>query len=181
MKILVYSLASAFFLAVITVVHATTIVYGTITGTVTRTSGNVRTTVGMPVWGTFSYDYDLLMRDPFSLWIMVGNNDVNAMLYLWSSAGEGGGGQVVSPFFLDSNRLPFSGVTGTTPSIHIGPLAGVVYNSSDAWTAHVNYTITGGLPDGGATWLLLGLGLAGITVARRLTNRPAPRSQSPSD
>jgi len=56
------SFAATILLSALTSAQANTIVYGTITGVVTSTSQSqfFSTRVGMPVTGTFSYDYDLL-------------------------------------------------------------------------------------------------------------------------
>jgi hypothetical protein len=174
MKKFLPSLMAAFLLSAILPVHATLIVYGIINGVVISSSGGLQTTVGMPVSGAFSYDHDLLSAPDSSGNRTVSIYDPNADFYITSSVGEGGGfrGSIegADPFWLtvDINGLPHEGSGAGDPDIGIGSsYVGVAYGADIFWMADVNYTVTG-VPDTGATWFLLGLGLAGVMVARRL-------------
>ena len=176
----------AFFLAVSTPVHATLIVYGTITGVVTSTGGlvstpasGIYTPVGTAVSGWFSYDFDLLSTPNASGQRSIGATDINASFWIFPSVGEGGGGGgeglSIFDFVVDANGLPYSGHTMGTPDVIFGSSSvyadfGPSGNAGwSQWTASVTYTITitNNVPDAGATWFLLGLGLASVAVARR--------------
>lgn len=178
MKNLLQFLVAAFLLSAIMPVHATEIVYGTISGVVVDANGPVRTAVGDTVSGTFSYDYDLLSPAPDSPGnLMVSQYDPNASFIFQSSVGEGVGSvasglpDVPDDFLfliVNANGLPVGGgIIGDPADLGINPsFIGVVYGQNVGWGANVTYTITG-VPDVGATWFLLGLGLASIGVARR--------------
>jgi hypothetical protein len=127
----------------------------------------------MPVSGYFSYDYDLLSAPDSS-----GNRTVasvpSSSFVLFSGIGEGAGYfDDLLQLRVDASGLPYLGSgqgpwdAGITSSTAIETLAPGNY-----WQANVTYTITG-VPDGSATWFLLGVGLAGVAVARYLSPSPS--------
>jgi hypothetical protein len=128
----------------------------------------------MPVSGTFSYDYDLLSAPNASGIRTVSNYDPNSSFIVSSSVGEGGGyngsidgvGTLIK-MTVDANGLPYAGVGLSAWDVAIGSSSvGLSENPVSYWSADVTYTITG-VPDTGATWFLLVLGLAGAAVVRR--------------
>jgi len=180
MKQILPSLVAAL-LGGIVPVHAMLIVYGTLSGVVTQSSGpgpGIRTAVGMPVSGTFSYDYDLLSAPDSSGIRTVSDYDPNSSFIVSSSVGEGGGyrGSIdgdgsLLRMTVDANGLPYAGVGLNAWDVSIGPSSvGLSENPVSYWSADVTYTITG-VSDTGATWFLLFLGLAGLAVGRRFKCR----------
>lgn len=178
MKKLFPSLVALFLWLAIVPAHATLIVYGVIYGTVTYSSPGLTTTVGMPVSGTFSYDYDLLSAPNSSGDRTVNSDDPNASFTLSGGFGEGGAyfftlGRGLGGLTVDANGLPYSGTGAGGWDAFIGhssvTLAYYLDPSVD-FSANVTYTITG-VPDAGATWFLLGIGLAGAMIARRVLVR----------
>jgi hypothetical protein len=169
MKKILPSLVAAFLWAAIVPLHATLIVYGTISGEVTFTTGGpfVRTTVGMPVSGYFSYDYGLLSAPDSSGDRTLAPFDLNSSFVVFSSVREGGSyGDDLLQLTVDSNGLPRYGNGEGQWDISIGPsYVALTRDPGDGWQANVTYTITG-VPDTTETWFLLGIGLASTSIAR---------------
>ena len=171
MKKLIPALVAAFTLAVTTSVHAVLMVYGTLSGTVVTASGTFA--VGMPVSGYFRYDYDLL-SPPDASGLRTIPYYSGYPNYTWPTFTAGTpsngiyGGGYAPGLVVDANGFPYSGNAAGTPDILISPggQVGAYLSGFGGWGADVTYTITG-VPDSAATWILLGLGLAGVTLARR--------------
>jgi hypothetical protein len=175
MKKTVLCLVAVFLWSAMEPLHATLMVYGTVSGVVTTVSDplhELQTTVGMSVWGTFAYDYDLLSAPDALGNRTIAGNDPNAYFSIQSSGGDGAGaGDDLLTLTVTANGLPYSGSGLGEPDLGIGPSSvGAIYNDGPAfdvyWDASVTYTITG-VPDLTATWFLLVIGLASLLIARR--------------
>ena len=94
-------------------------------------------------------------------------SDFSSVFNLFSSIGEGGGYDFSNlQLTVDANGLPHFGNGEGAWDISIDPTeVSEVFSPGNGWLASVTYTVTG-VPDTSATWFLLGLGLASITVAR---------------
>jgi hypothetical protein len=175
-------LGAAFLLSAIMPARANLIVYGVINGVVTFSSPGLKTIIGMPVSGTFSYDYNLLSAPDSSGDRTVDFSDPNASFVLASSAGDGGAyyttlGRGFGGLIVNANGLPYSGTGAGNWDAFIGP-SSVTFTyfagPNVGFTANVTYAVTG-VPDAGATWLLLGIGLVSVMITQHVHVRHLAR------
>ena len=149
-------------------VHAVLIYSGTISGVVIAANGwPGGVSPGMPVSGSFAYDYDLLSPPDSSGLREISPFDSCAFVSI-SCDGLGGTAANATGMWLQiaADGLPYSGF-GSPPDIAIGP-NWVFYLPlyPEGYKASVTYQITS-VPDAGATSYLFGIGLAAVAGARR--------------
>ena len=151
------SLAAALLLIAISPLEAIP-VYGDFSGAVTATRGTlVSYPVGTPVTGNFRYDNS----DPNGYESFVIYIDGDG--YGYTSENRSG-----LSFGVDANGFPAGGTAGGAWDLYIGNGGSLGLSAFGDYgiSVQVTYEITG-VPDAGATSLLLGIALAGVAVTRR--------------
>ena len=152
------SLTAALLLIAISTVEAIP-VYGDFSGVVTSTNGViVHYPVGTPLTGSFSYDLATSPLVSETFIVNIGGQPF-AGYNSWGTSGLS--------FWVDANGFPAGGSAASAWDLYISPGGGIGLSSwGNNITAQVTYEITG-IPDAGATSLLLGIALAGVAVTRR--------------
>ena len=174
MRTYLVSIASSLLLLSTSSVEANNIVFGEFSGVLVSSSGGYPFpyAVGDPVTGTFRYDRDLLVGggtfgrlDP-SLEFSV---NIDGQPFIRFSPYQLPDGRLIAPsfgFYVDANGFPSEGNGASAFDVYIS--GGFIGFSSygNGGAAQVTYSIIG-IPDGGATSILLGVAWTSLAIVRR--------------
>jgi hypothetical protein len=180
MKTYLVSVASSLLLVSTLSVEANNIVFGEFSGVLLSWTGGAQYpfTVGDPVTGTFQYDRDLLTGDGSTGYFdpsLEFSVSIDGKGFIRFSQNVEPDGRVIHPvsfsFYVDANGFPSVGNGASLFDVGISPGGDIGFNSWGVYHgfAHVTYSIVG-IPDGGATSILLGVALASLAVVRRFTH-----------